>query len=152
MKNRSAFICPSAKPYKYTDMYKTLGVRHRPQDIPSGYLIYAGTETGGGGDPRYQFLRINKIMYPTDWIHLGDSCYRPGHGPNYDLHQCYYLHFNGGGLETRIHIRHMGLANMAFADGHVEACTKYRIKQAAQREKPGTRVEVVENGAVVKIN
>ena len=74
---------------------------------------------------------------PTEWLRLGDSYSRgkeatmPLIADSANQGNQYYLIFHGTvvnpDMQGHIHLRHSGLANVCFFDGHVEACTKAKL-------------------------
>ena len=95
----------------------------------------------GTGDPyfilisNFAGIRLLKVKYPTDYIILGDTMSTVWGGQ----HQYYYISdvVNATGDNGGIQFRHTNLANILFADGHVEACGTNRIRSAWQREMSG---------------
>jgi prepilin-type processing-associated H-X9-DG protein len=81
---------------------------------------------------------VYKIDKPAQFILIADSIgWVDGWGTC--LNQSYLFNLSGGPGGV-IHLRHNGLANIVFADGHVAACDKTRIKEAALAEVPSTTV------------
>jgi len=118
VKNRDIFVCPSLAPRKYVDQWRTYGVR---ADIPSEYRIYYP----GGGTDQIRYLRIYKVKTASDYIHLVDSSQKL----TYPFQQRFRLNTMDANDWYGVHMRHIGLANAWFVDGHVEACNKTRLKE-----------------------
>jgi prepilin-type processing-associated H-X9-DG protein len=93
------------------------------------------------------FVNLYKIDKPAEMIFLADS---KGVNPGPDYTKQIYQFAFSGAVATwpgRIHLRHNGLATVAFADGHASALDKTRIRAAVLAEKPAnTVIEVVEEG------
>jgi prepilin-type processing-associated H-X9-DG protein len=72
-------------------------------------------------------------------------------GLTFQLQTHGFLFTSGAGL---IHLRHNGLANIAFADGHVAACDKAKIKQNALADMAASsQIFVAEaDGTPVQLN
>ena len=119
VKNKDVFVCPSLAPRKYVDQWRTYGVR---ADIPSEYRIYYP----GGGTNEIRYLRIYKVKTASDYIHLVDSSQKAG---GFAFQQRFRLSTMDANNSYGVHMRHTGLANAWFVDGHVEACNKTRLKE-----------------------
>ena len=96
----SIFVCPTFRPAVWITQSWTYGLRsqwHSPHDVstlpsPVSYLLFADSLTFGQGDPSgSQGYRIYSFEYPG----------RKGY--------------------PRPHTRHLGRANITFADGHAES-------------------------------
>jgi len=129
--NFRAFFCPSYPPLNPT-MYDTItayGMRHLDQNpnpnnaVKDPYRISILFPNAGNGSMWY---RLYKIRQPQDYILVMDSRY-----PSLNK-QCYAPRET----DYRLHLRHNQLANILFADGHVEACGPTRIRQAYTAEIP----------------
>ncbi len=111
IKNRNLLLCPSQSPEKYLEKFKTYAVRWDSADRP-----YA--QSGATFDIMY--LNLIKLPNPSNWAFHADSVFKPGNSrfPN----QCFYVRtaFNvsSGASEGGVHMRHLGFANLSFADGH----------------------------------
>jgi prepilin-type N-terminal cleavage/methylation domain-containing protein/prepilin-type processing-associated H-X9-DG protein len=119
-------VCPSYRPnnYKASTNNLTYGFRKENANLYPNYItqITAGSQV-------YCFLNLYKIDKPAQFILMADSIgWVDGWGTC--LNQSYLFSLSGapGGV---IHLRHNGLANIVFADGHVAACDKAKIKEAA---------------------
>jgi prepilin-type processing-associated H-X9-DG protein/prepilin-type N-terminal cleavage/methylation domain-containing protein len=118
-------ICPFQIPYKwgstYASYYYTYGIRYfvkidgEPEDFTADYIKTAGTS-----DILY-FLTFYSIKTPAQYHLYADTVYPVGNGDN--PKQCHVYMYN-----DRMHLRHLDRTNMAFADGHVEANDKNRLK------------------------
>jgi prepilin-type N-terminal cleavage/methylation domain-containing protein/prepilin-type processing-associated H-X9-DG protein len=103
------FLCPTYKPFHWTNWTTTYGVRRDPPDeYTSGTLK--------------QFLHVNKITNPTEYLHLADTTSRGRSG--YTAQQYYF--FNAA-QPKQVHARHARRANGFFIDGHVESCGQQRL-------------------------
>jgi prepilin-type N-terminal cleavage/methylation domain-containing protein/prepilin-type processing-associated H-X9-DG protein len=104
------FVCPSYKPYRFTNWFKTYGVRLDP---PVRYTRGAFKE----------FLQIDSVERPGDYLHVADTTSRGRGGIGSE--QYYYFRAEG---EKEVHARHGRNANGAFLDGHVEGCNRNRLE------------------------
>jgi len=111
-------VCSSASPHKYTDTSQIYTVR------------YAGTMSGDDGSNPAQVYDcwgeddtvtyLHRIENPGNYVWVFDSI-------DSGMLQTYgALHDATDG--SGIHLRHNGLANVGFADGHAESCTASRLK------------------------
>jgi prepilin-type processing-associated H-X9-DG protein/prepilin-type N-terminal cleavage/methylation domain-containing protein len=151
LKNMDAAVCPSCPPYSWdaNNPKRTQCTYGWHKEDPSVYPSYIAANP-----PKVYncFVNLRKIAKPEQFITIADSM---GAISGWDTYkkQSYVFNFDNsaGGL---IHLRHSGLANLVFADGHVAACDKAKIKAAALAEMGSWRpVKVAEeNGSVVQIN
>jgi prepilin-type processing-associated H-X9-DG protein len=85
---------------------------------------------------------LYKIDKPAQFILIADSMgtYTEASNPwgTYKNQSSVFNLSTGAG--SGIHLRHNGLANIVFADGHVAACDKAKIKEAALAELPSSTV------------
>jgi len=109
----SIFVCPSYKPFEFDVWRTTYGVRRDP---PTNN--YAGTLK--------QFLLVDQIAAPADYLHVGDTTSQGQDG----LTARQYYKFNAvptPGTTINLHARHNGRANGLFLDGHVEGADRQRL-------------------------
>ncbi len=126
--NPDIAVCPSYSPMKYSNRYSTYGIVSDPL-----YSQYDGNLKDLLGSPNFRYLLTRKLPTPSNCVLLMDSI-----DVDADTQNC---HIDIAG--TKIHLRHTGLANALFADGHVEGCTKKRLAECGftgAREKDGTYV------------
>ena len=84
------------------------------------YYIY-GLRNNGLGD----WMRLSEMAPYTTYVVYADSL-RTKSGGLYMNQHCYFLlHADEQGC---VHLRHSGLANCLFADGHVRTCDKNYLK------------------------
>ncbi len=142
IKSRDICVCPSYPPYRYTDKYSLYGINH---------MYFTLSKYGYRFDSSYYYVDLHKIDKPAQMILLADSIQQVA---GRRKQQIYTFGFTYDWLEGRIHLRHNGLANLAFADGHVAACDATKIKDAVLAEKPANSIIEVarEDGTVVNIN
>ncbi|MCM8772358.1 MAG: hypothetical protein NC922_04730 [Candidatus Omnitrophica bacterium] len=117
-------VCPSEFPRVYVDRWKIYGINYSsyinvsPDDTN---VVFLGSYPGYGD---YRWIYIGRIKNPSNFVLLGDSFYLSA-GSQYG----FQLNYNAGGTNySGIHFRHNGVANILFADGHVEACNPSRLK------------------------
>lgn len=104
------FVCPSYSPKRFTNWFKTYGVR---QDPPPEVAQ---------GDFK-EFLKVEAITRPTDYLHLADTTSRGRQGIGAE--QYYFFRVDS---EKQVHARHGSKANGAFLDGHVEGARRIRLE------------------------
>jgi prepilin-type N-terminal cleavage/methylation domain-containing protein/prepilin-type processing-associated H-X9-DG protein len=110
LKTFDLFVCPSYAPRRFTNWFKTYGVR---QDPPHE------NTTGPFGE----LLKIDTLLHPSEYLHLGDTTSRGRQGIGAE--QFYFFRVDS---EKEIHARHAGRANGLFLDGHVEGCARPRLE------------------------
>lgn len=104
------FVCPTYKPLKFVDWYRTYGVRRDP---PKEYVA------GQFGE----FLRVDAVERPSDYLHLADTTSRGRKG--FEKEQFHVFRVSE---ELQVHGRHGKAANGWFLDGHGEACRQKRLQ------------------------
>jgi prepilin-type N-terminal cleavage/methylation domain-containing protein/prepilin-type processing-associated H-X9-DG protein len=104
------FLCPSYAPRRFTNWFKTYGIRQDP--LPE----YSGGDFG-------EILKIDAITKPTDYMHLSDTTSRGRNGIGAE--QFYYFRADA---EKQVHARHTKKASGLFLDGHVEPCKRIRLE------------------------
>ncbi len=103
------FVCPTYAPRRFTNWFKTYGVR---QDPPPE------NTSGDFGE----ILRVDTIAKPVEYLHLADTTSRGRQGIGAE--QFYFFRSDS---EKEVHARHNQRANGLFIDGHVEACGRLRL-------------------------
>jgi|ERR1051325_7349522 prepilin-type N-terminal cleavage/methylation domain-containing protein/prepilin-type processing-associated H-X9-DG protein len=126
-------VCPTYPPYKYdpnwVDAYSaTYGLRGgQPNSYPTGSYY----ETGPTPAVSWEIFVTKNIKNPSEFIMLADTTgVFPGNwyqSVTFNVVDTYNAH---------VHLRHFGMANCAFLDGHVELCSKFRIRQSVLAEMP----------------
>jgi len=106
----NTFVCPSYKPFVFDNWTTTYGVRRDP---PTNYV------TG----LLKQFLLVDQIESPSDYLHVADSTSKAQNG--YTARQFYF--FRAAGPLKQVHARHSGRASSLFMDGHTEAAGQKRL-------------------------
>ena len=104
------FVCPSYKPFTFTNWTKTYGVR---QDPPKEYT------SGTFGE----ILKKEAIRNPADYLHIADTTSR-GRG-GIGAEQYYFFR---AAAENEVHGRHGRTASGLFLDGHVEGSNRRRLE------------------------
>lgn len=133
--DRSIFWCPSWPPTDHSEgnRYKTYGIRSAPGDIWTtcqilSSPIIAKDITG----PCYTLEPVSQCPVLADSLN-GIS----------NLQNYYWISATFFDYGTKVHTRHNGVANIHFADGHVEACTPQKLKEYGIDEyydKNGSRI------------
>ena len=147
LKSLQSIVCPSCAPFGYDTAnanckYQTYGIWH---DIPRVQQYITS------GSDAYLIINFYGMQYPAKTMLFADTinmktALRPRpQAYNFDN---YYA------VEGVIHLRHSGMANICFADGHVKACSAADIKEAILTEPPNNKtIEVAdEEGNLVRIN
>ncbi|MBI4659351.1 MAG: prepilin-type N-terminal cleavage/methylation domain-containing protein [Verrucomicrobia bacterium] len=104
------FVCPSYSPRKFTNWFKTYGVR---LDLPS---------ENAGGDFG-EILKSESLAKPSEYLHLADTTSRGRQGIGAE--QYYYFRVDA---EKQVHARHDRKVNGLFIDGHVESARRSRLE------------------------
>jgi prepilin-type N-terminal cleavage/methylation domain-containing protein/prepilin-type processing-associated H-X9-DG protein len=105
------FVCPSYKPYRFTNWITTYGVRLDP---PAEY-------TKG---PFNEQLNIDAVPRPVEYLHLADTTSRGREGVG--AQQFYFFR---AASEKEVHGRHGRVANGFLLDGHVEGFNAHRLER-----------------------
>ncbi len=110
---------------KTTSVYKP-GQNHvlRCPSLTAGGLfdkIYCQTRPVDTTWERAARTRILRVPSPATWPVHGDSTFLHGSGKWYQDYRY------PGASGTHFHLRHNKMANIAFADGHVQSCTRSQI-------------------------
>lgn len=140
IKTRDICVCPSWYPYRYSssNLWYTYGMNNLSLNLGKYY-----TSVSGYG----YYMNLYNVAKPAQLILLADSIgQKPGAGSKDK--QCYMFSRADSSTyvyEGRIHLRHNGLATVAFADGHAAALDKTKIKDAMLAERDATvTVEAIE--------
>jgi len=134
--NFGIFICPSYWPYK-------MGAWNKDNTKGSAAAHYAMNvgHSGTAACMRYH-IRLDKprtwatddsltdVYVPSEFILVAD-CINIGASP---MRQDYVMKVLDASANVRIHLVHNEKANVLFADGHVESCSK---KELLDLEAPG---------------
>jgi prepilin-type N-terminal cleavage/methylation domain-containing protein/prepilin-type processing-associated H-X9-DG protein len=110
IKVHDIFVCPSYAPFKFTNWFKTYGIR---QDPPAEYTSGIFKE----------MLKKDAVDRPSDYLNVADTTSRGRRGIGAE--QFYYFRADS---EKEVHGRHSGKANGLFLDAHVEACGPPRLE------------------------
>ena len=129
--------CPSQPPTMPTGTY-SYGIRHSSDRNIGGRTLDTAVCPSGTRNSYYYY--IERVKDPSNYLFIADSVYYSvvAHSnPAYRVlssNEYYYYRwratwdaFPGMTLDA-IHLRHTGVANAWFLDGHVEACTIGRLK------------------------
>ena len=109
LKPADLFVCPVYAPKRFTNWFKTYGVR---QDPPPEYTA------GDFGE----LLKIESIFSPSEYLPRADTTSRGRQGIGAE--QYYYFRAES---EKEVHARHGQRADGLFIDGHVESCNRKRL-------------------------
>jgi prepilin-type N-terminal cleavage/methylation domain-containing protein/prepilin-type processing-associated H-X9-DG protein len=148
--NYDVCICPSYRPYRWVkngSLYVTYGFNSQlatnsPCSVKVTYPI------------AYRYLKMYNVDQPSQLIVFADSA---GVDPERSTYQQQFYSFSLSPGEGLIHMRHNGLANICFADGHVAACDTGKIKDALLNGIPGYSASTIikvaqEDGTIKQIN
>lgn len=111
--NLETYVCPTYKPFRWTNWVTTYGVRRDPPpEFSKGNFT--------------KVLLAEAVTNPAEYLHLADTTSRAQGG--YTAQQ-YYIFYAGTNapLTKQVHGRHNRKANGLFIDGHVESCTQPRL-------------------------
>lgn len=109
-KSLDLFVCPVYAPKRFTNWFRTYGVRQDP--LPE----YTTGEFG-------EILKTERIHQPSEYLHLADTTSRGRQGIG--AAQYYYFRVEN---EKEVHARHQQKANGFFFDGHVEGTSRKRLE------------------------
>jgi prepilin-type N-terminal cleavage/methylation domain-containing protein/prepilin-type processing-associated H-X9-DG protein len=104
------FLCPTYAPRRFTNWFKTYGVR---QDPP------AENTSGEFGE----ILKVDSVLKPSEYLHLADTTSRGRQGIGAE--QYYYFRAES---DKEVHARHKQKANGLYLDGHVEGAKRLRLE------------------------
>lgn len=140
MTSSDTFVCPTAEPREFSSYTYTYGAL---MEIPSADRIYLS------GTPRWTYLRLGRLDNPASYITLADNGWHTA--ANFGR-QFASLYLNSS--SWAMHLRHNNRANIAFADGHVEAGDRSVIVNSVRTTHgAGTTIKVLDgNGAYTQIN
>ncbi|MDD3925623.1 MAG: prepilin-type N-terminal cleavage/methylation domain-containing protein [bacterium] len=156
-KSTSIFACPAQDPYSWSpgglDKYIGYGINERQIRWHPSVLNISGP-----GSANWRYFDMYNVAKPAQFMMLADSISVDSASSTYFKKQ-YWLFYPDptGAGKGLIHMRHNGLADLLFADGHVAACDKAAIKNAFLAEKlSGTNkinlIQVAEeDGTVVSV-
>ena len=107
------FVCPTYKPKRFADWFRTYGARSDP---PNEYYrgVISGVEVLG-------FLKTETVERPSDYLHLADTTSLAVGG--FTEEQLHYFRAD----TTNVLARHSKMVNGWFLDGHSEACGRKRM-------------------------
>jgi prepilin-type N-terminal cleavage/methylation domain-containing protein/prepilin-type processing-associated H-X9-DG protein len=105
------FVCPSYRPYRFTNWLTIYGVRLDP---PPTYTRGAFKE----------ILNVDSVERPVEYLHLADTTSRGREG--FGAQQFYFFR---AASEKEVHGRHGRLANGFLLDGHVEGLNSRRLER-----------------------
>ncbi|MDD2709468.1 MAG: prepilin-type N-terminal cleavage/methylation domain-containing protein [Verrucomicrobiae bacterium] len=118
--NTSVCFCPSCPVGGTFSQTYTYGIRNYRTTDP--YIFYDGANFASGSS----YLRFYDPPNPADFYLFTDSVYGPAHvAAGKQRHVTLTVPTNA---EGGVHMRHNGVANVLFLDGHVEACDAVRLK------------------------
>ena len=104
------FVCPSYRPFRFTNWLNIYGVRlDPPTDAVRGAL--------------QELLRLDAVDRPAEYVHLADTTSRGREG--YGARQFYFFRVAS---EKEVHGRHGRVANAWLLDGHAEGCNRHRLE------------------------
>ncbi len=105
------FVCPSYKPFRFTNWIRIYGIRaDPPAESARGVLK--------------EFLAIDTVERPTEYLHLADTTSRGREGIG-----AQQFHVFRAASEKEVHGRHGKVANGFLLDGHVEGLNSHRLER-----------------------
>lgn len=148
IKSRDVCLCPTQKPVTWSGHYYSYGIN----DYQVSSCPYRSMASPPAGWSTWRSLNAYNIDKPAQFILLADSV---GMVSGYGSYQKQFYKFGFfPNYEARVHLRHNGLADVCFSDGHVAACDKGKLKEALLWSISKTTVigVVDENGKEILIN
>ncbi len=135
----NVLLCPSLDPFRYS------GARYYTYGYNSGY----------GGEHAAAFLDLKRLQLkniPDTWVVFKPTTFplvadssRPGTAGGDSLSQsssllypCYK--FNQSSTTSRVHVRHLGRANLVFADGHAESAGRNELLNKVKFKDDGIQL------------
>ncbi|MFA5645591.1 MAG: DUF1559 domain-containing protein [Candidatus Ratteibacteria bacterium] len=125
VKNSLFFRCPSLKPYR-SGVSCAYGYRtFRP-------FLYSSTSPYAS-NAQYRHVKLSKISIDYGekesnfWIVVDSAWFYSGR-----WYQHYFFPYHDSGSLTYLDLRHNGMGNVLFLDGHVEAVNMQRAKEMIQ--------------------
>jgi prepilin-type N-terminal cleavage/methylation domain-containing protein/prepilin-type processing-associated H-X9-DG protein len=115
LKAYDMFVCPTYKPFAFTNWQKIYGIRIDP---PSNYVAGAFNE----------ILKKDAVDRPVEYLNVADTTSRGRQGIGAE--QFYSFEASS---EKQVHGRHSGKANGLFLDAHVETCGEKRLENLGIR-------------------
>lgn len=109
LKAYDMFVCPTYKPFSFTNWTKTYGIRIDP---PTNFVSGMFNE----------ILKKDSVDRPVEYLNVADTTSRGRQGIGAE--QFYSFQSTS---EKEVHGRHNGKANGLFLDAHVEACGQQRL-------------------------
>ena len=111
LKPYDLFVCPSYEPKRWTDWWRTYGVRLDP---PTNYTKTVSLDL---------FLRVDSVQNPVEYLHVADTTSRGRQGIGAE--QFFYWRADH---ENEVQARHARKVNGLFIDGHVESSARKRLE------------------------
>jgi prepilin-type processing-associated H-X9-DG protein len=126
IEDRELILCPTWLPKTFGSMYETYGING--DNTSSTVEFYVS-----GGPGWHRWLRIARMSSAaSDYPLLFDSTFGPTGAATHEKKQCSVIGVADEIASTAtsgIHLRHVGLANVLFADAHVKGSTKARLTE-----------------------
>ena len=133
LKDRGILVCPSFPPYKFSGNYsKTLGMNRYASGID--IFKFPLTSAACAWKTWHNAGAKNIVTSASKYIILGDTIDAVVSGRD---EQVYAFYPEAADVQN-LHLRHSGMANVWFPDGHVETCgrqelnDKYAIWEVAE--------------------
>ena len=123
LKNRDVLVCPSFPTYKYSSEAETYGMNR----FASGIDIFKFPLTSDACASKewHNAGAKNIVTCASKYIILGDSIEAVADGR--DEQDFMFYPTVGAEDAQQLHLRHSGMANVWFTDGHVESCGKQEL-------------------------
>ena len=123
LKNKDVLVCPSFPPYKFTDYSYTYGMNNHASGID--IFKFPLTSDACANKTWHNGGASSIVTSASKYIILGDSVNTVGEGRN---KQTYGFYPTVGSENAQcIHLRHSGMANVWFADSHIESCGRQEL-------------------------
>jgi len=116
---RKTFRCPSLEctPSQWVSS-KSYGVNLRQPGIFTG--VWSALNLGGG-----KFATLLKIKKPSTYVTHADTAWLKA-SVNYP-NQAYQFSYKNNAANGSVHLRHLGLANLTYGDGHVQSVNSFNM-------------------------
>ena len=136
---KDLLVCPSEEPFHYVSSMGTysgslLGYCGRrsctfPSTAGDGITVLPTSNTGAP-----TLINMASIAETSDFVWLFDSVWLDLDASSVDrpVQEAYFSEYdalNSANEPAGVHLRHHNTTDVAFADGHVEKCTKPRLKE-----------------------
>jgi prepilin-type N-terminal cleavage/methylation domain-containing protein/prepilin-type processing-associated H-X9-DG protein len=126
------FLCPTYKPYRWTNWLQTYGIRKNP---PAECL----QKIKNPNSPTYSYYLVaDQVDKPSEYLHLADTTSMGGALPMGVQASEFTATPDAAASGPKVHARHNNKADGLFLDGHTEGCSQSRLESLGIGAKFGT--------------